>query len=156
MDTPTIIIGLIVLIICILPFLIGSKKARLEAKNNLNRLNEFAKESNGNITQYQSWINTIIGLDQNKKILYFIRKVNGNETKIAIEMNEIKMSLVMITRSSFNSNIETVKLSLESLNKSESKIILEFYDAEFDGLTITGQLQIANEWEKKINDLLLV
>jgi hypothetical protein len=159
MDIATILlIGTGVLIICVLPFVIthnNKKKREKEIKEVISRL---AAKSNSKVDEYDWFNKTIIGIDNLNRKLFFIKKIEDKELQYAIDLSDIQIGRVINShRSVINGNynvIQKLQLGLISKNKDKHETLLEFYNADYDSLTIMEELQLVEKWSKIVNSII--
>jgi hypothetical protein len=158
MDIATILlIGTTVLIICVLPFLITHNKKKKKEKEIKEVISRLAAKSNSKVDEYDWWNKTIIGIDNLNRKLLFIKKIEDKELQYAIDLSDIHMGRVINShRSVINGNynvIQKLQLGLISKNKDKPETLLEFYNADYDSLTIREELQLVEKWSKIVNSI---
>lgn len=160
MDLGTIIITLVFIAIVTVPFVLtGYSKKRM--KNSLfRRLTEMAKNEDCMITQHEFCGDFVIGLDGMANRLFFFKKVENREIANSLNLREYKSCKV------FNSNrtvgekkeklyvVDKLELSFYPVEKGKPEISIEIYNDEYDSLTLTGELQLIEKWEKLLNERL--
>lgn len=115
-------------------------------------LKEFAAECSTEIADYDAWENTLIGMGSNEEnILFFIRSTPGGETREKINLTEVSGCRISKSESHVNKKKEDVSLveriSLNfSFHDHRPELILEFYNNDYDCLTLRGELQLAQKW----------
>lgn len=161
MDFGTTIVGVIVLLICIIPFVVLNKNNRNRKKLVADRLSQLAERSNCSISQYDIWNNSAVGIDDTTHQAFFTRKINDSETAHQINLLEVQKCRVMNTGKAVNRAegnqkvIEKLELVLTYRDKDKRETVLEFYNRDFDSLTLTGELQLTEKWGKIFNDTVL-
>ena len=160
METTVVTLAVIVLVITSLIIFIKKRNKRKE-KEIFSTLQQFANTHNGIISTYNHWDKTMIGLDYREmKILFFIRKVGDKELREAINLAEVKdCRLLKVERSLTNNGssvhvIDEIKLVFSFINTRKSDISLEFYNNEYDHLTLAGELQLAQKWSEIVRGIL--
>jgi len=146
------IIGIIILLACFLPLILVYIFRKRNEKALLRNLFDIAKGKNCSINQWDLWSNTAIGLDEEKHILFFIRNTNDNLTQ-EINLSNVTKCKVVSINSSYSEKGEKdavgkLELALFSNDKMKSEIRLEFYNTKHDNLTLNGELQLVEKWEK--------
>lgn len=138
--------------------LIRLRKKRREQKI-LAPLHAYAAENNTEIGSYDRWDKTLIGIDTNEPgTLFFIRNIPGRIMREQIQLSEVLNCRLYKTgrRVKFNKEIvnvmDRIELCFIFFNKRE--ISLEFYNADYDLLTLSGELQMAQKWSGKINGII--
>ncbi|MFH0757475.1 MAG: hypothetical protein V2B15_09325 [Bacteroidota bacterium] len=128
-------------------------------KRTLAPLLAFARENNATISHFDTWDKTLIGIDHGEKSkLFFIRCTPGREIRQLIDVSSV--SACRMTK-----NERKVKIDKESVNvielielvfsfyNHEPDLALEFYNNDYDLLTLTGELQLAQKWTGLIRDI---
>ena len=155
MDTGFAVMGIILLLLCVLPFIIIRKNRQKRDKKYKETISSLARESNNQIDLYDGWKSTIIGLDSLNRKLFFLRKVGDKDVHIVVDLADIHGSKVLNTRWSLkgesNGMTQKLELGLTPREKSKPIIRLEFFNADCDGLTMMDELLIAEKWSALIN-----
>lgn len=161
MNTSVIFVWIIVIVVFtgLIVFLRFRNKKSKEKK--LSPLFNFARENNCEISMYDRWDKTLIGLDNsvNNK-LFFIRKVADKEVKKIVNLSEIKNCHITKTTRTASFNRENVivtdkiELVLTPVEKSKSDVVLEFYNTDYDSLNLSGELQLTEKWVETLNKLI--
>ncbi|NMD01342.1 MAG: hypothetical protein GYA62_16695 [Bacteroidales bacterium] len=120
-------------------------------------LKTFAKEYQGNISDYELYNNLIIGIDRKNSFIFFIN--TRNNTQYAINLSILsKLKINHVTRKIDNK--KTVELITDFVglvaipkNKEKPEVILEFYNSNY-GIQLGNELIMAEKWEKIINNQL--
>jgi len=154
MDLGTTITGLIILIIGILPFLIMAISKSNRKKKLLQSLNELAQQQNTTIAEYDIWSNSIIGISANKHFIFAIRHVNNEVKTYQVNLLETINCRVINEGRSVSSFIVTdkIEIAFTAKEKQKAEIIIELYNNEYDCLTISHELQLAEKWCKIAKD----
>lgn len=133
------------------------KKIRSEAEISL--LNTFALEHNSTISVHDIWDRVHIGMDnQATHQLFFIRSTPGHEAREAIDLAAVKNCRLDRRVRSYSGSkdkvgiIEKIDLVLSFMEAGKPALRLEFYNNDYDALTLTGELQLAMKWEGIVND----
>ena len=154
MDLGTTITGLIILIIGILPFLIMAISKSNRKKKLLQSLNKLAQQQNTTIAEYDIWSNSIIGISTNKHFIFAIRHVNNEVKTYQVNLLETINCRVINEGRSVSSFIVTdkIEIAFTAKEKQKAEIIIELYNNEYDCLTISHELQLAEKWCKIAKD----
>lgn len=130
----------------------NKKKREKEIKEKVSGL---AAKSNSKVDEYDRWNKTIIGIDKLSQKLFFIKKIKDKEIQCEIALSGIQMARVINSqRSALNGNYSVVQklhLGLISKEKDKPETLLEFYNADYDSLTIMEELQLVEKWSKIVN-----
>lgn len=161
MDLGTAIITAILVALTVVPIAI-MRRNRLKKESGMKQaLRQLASRQNGEISQHEFCGDYVIGIDTKNKYIFFYKKNKENELAQFVDLAEVQSCRVeKITRSvkkgNGDGNIEyTDRLELHFLPKAANNAItkLELYSEQINR-QLTGELQMANDWSKRINDLL--
>ena len=159
MDTATTITAIIIILICIIPFILINRHSRNKEKPFLEALSGLAQKNNYTVSQHDIWSNTAIGIDEAANIVFFTKKVKDIQMGQQLALAEIKKCRVMITNSIASNKedsnfkeVDTLCLAFTHKEKSNEEIVLEFYNADINRSGLTGELQLAERWCKIAND----
>lgn len=159
MDSGTIIIGVIALAICILPFIALSRSRKKTEQQRLSALQNFAARQNCQLSEYEFCGNLSIGLDMVNKCVFALRKTEGGEISQYINLHGVQQCKAIQTSRNLNSKegeykvIDRIDLSFVPVAKNEPDTLLEIFNAQ-ENLQMVGELQLADRWEKRISNLL--
>jgi hypothetical protein len=158
MDLGTIITTLVFIAIVTVPFLLTGYSKKRKRNNLFRRLTEMAEDENCIITQHEFCGNFVIGLDGMAGRLFFFKKVENLEIAKSVNLREFKSCrfinsnrTVNDKKSSYNV-VDKLELCFYPNDKSKPDISVELYNDEYDSLTLTGELQLAEKWEKLLNE----
>lgn len=158
MDTSSIIIGVITLIICAIPFVRVSRGNKKRRNKNLKSLKDWTIENNLKLDKIESHSDFILGLDSNEKTFVFFKESNENSIeKIPLsnvtQVNLVKETTVSNDAKGLNSRIAKVSLEFSLKLSSSSSVQVELFDLEKNH-QLSGEIQLGQEWAKHINSIL--
>lgn len=157
MDLGTAIVGLIVVLICVIPFVIFSIKRKRKEKRIIQSLNNIASEDGSTISQYEIWNDNIIGIDDNSTCIYAVCKLKEHVQVTAIHLSGIQRCRISkVSRNVFTNGvnatvIEKLELVFENKDNNKPNQTIEFYNVENNKSTLMGELQLIEKWYVKIN-----
>lgn len=150
MDIPNLIMGIALFSAILLPILLINKKVLEKRKKNIAKLNAFAQLDNNKISELDSWTdNSIIGINEDKTKLYFVRNTEIYDEKIAIELKNIKHCAIVKNYKANSKNIDKLELEIE-LYSSNTKVYLEFFKADEKNFMMGEEMRLAKKWSEKI------
>lgn len=155
MDSGTIIISLILVVLAVLPFIFTGKKFRRQKKQLVKTLNGLAEQNQVKLSNYEAGGSFGIGLDQNEGRLFFARFIGEEITSQSVllaEMNRCKLKTGNRLLDDGEKIIDRVELVLSPSSSGQPDVVLEMYNSEYDTLTIRGELQTATRWEQIISE----
>jgi len=160
MNLGIIIITLVFLAIITVPFVLTGYSKKRKKTLLFRRLTEMAENEKSTLVQHEFCGDFAIGLDEMANHLFFCKKVENLKIEKSIDLRDYKSCKV------FNSNrtisgkskndkqyvLDKLELVLYPLKNETSEISLEIYNDEYDSLTLTGELELAQKWEKLLNE----
>jgi hypothetical protein len=151
MDTQSIIIGAVILALCILPLAAGHISKKKKDNKIINALREFASLHSCGISVYDIWLNSIIGADENRRAVFFIKAQEGRtETMQHLWLEDVLECRVQVRRN--GTAIEKIDLVIS--RKDTTEVRLEFYNVK-TSIQLGDELQLAHKWETFIRQGIL-
>lgn len=160
MSLGLIITGVLCLLLLAIIAVSTSKSKKKKQVRFLDPLNRLANSANCKISNYDIWNDSVIGIDDVKNVVFAIRKTNGTEEKISIDLSEIfRCRVAEISRVSGpkEGNIKVfdrIDLVFANKEKSKSDQVIVIYSSNTDRLTLAGELQLAQKWCMLVNNKL--
>ncbi len=154
LNSITIITVLVLLAFCILPIVIMNQKRKKKASESLQLLKNLAEENQCTITEHELFNQIIIGIDKNAHQLFFVRTIEGKKSQQKIYLSDVKRCRMEETGRTVDSIhvIEKIDLAFAPLASNQKEITLNIYSADYDNLTLSGEIQFAEKWAKLVND----
>ncbi len=158
MDSGSIIAGAILLLICLFPFIITYYIRTKKSSHLLKILNEHAKNQNCKLSQHEFCGDFILGVDESRKWIFFLKQKKENIIFQNVNLEEIQACRTeKKLKNGKNVNgqfsiIDRVELHFIPSNKSKRETIFELYEEETN-TQLSGELQFVDKWSKRINDL---
>ena len=149
MDSTSLTIGIILLIVCVLPFILFSVINSKKRKKRIQNLIQKAKENNATIQEKDDWNQSIIGIDKTNKMLFFSKKSEEIDKFISINISELLKCRIEKTENKHN---VLEKLELELTFASRPTIVLEFFNKDETRL-ILNELEIIQKWQTLLNKI---
>jgi ABC-type glycerol-3-phosphate transport system permease component len=152
MKSGMIIMAGMVVLIFVLPSIWMYVKSLKNEKRFKNKLFNLATRSSCEISQFDFWKSTAIGIDKNRHRIFYVRDLKSEELKKEVDLSEIQKCRVLNSSRSLhakNGNYTAIdKLELIFINKDKNKpeIGLEFYSIAHDSLAIAGEVQLVEKW----------
>lgn len=153
MDLGTVVTAAIMLAVCVLPFVLMNRKKQKRMKHLKQTFNDFAKENNQSIGEFDICGEIMIGLDATASTLLFIKENNISDLRVNVEIKNI--AHISIEKINFEESSNFVKIALSiQLKGNNSKLIeLILFDTT-NRMQLDGELQLAEKWHKKIQEML--
>jgi hypothetical protein len=135
---------------------------RNRGKKAFSVLQNFANGINSNISSFDSWDKTLIGIDNGEiNKLFFLRTISNKEYREVINLSEVMSCRLVLDQRTVQYNkekvnaIDKIDLVFSFVNTHKQDVKLEFYNADYDQLTLTGELQLAQKWSGIVKSILV-
>ena len=157
MDLGVTLTGVIIVLLCIIPFVVMSQNSKRKKQQKLQNLFDFAAKNEGNITQHDLWHKSSIGLDETNNTIFFIRILQDKEITQVVKLGDMQKCQLINTGRTLNEQespikvIDKLELAFTPRDKQQTTIVLEFFKVDSDSLTLTGELQLAEKWANLAN-----
>jgi hypothetical protein len=157
-DKGTILTAIFFLLLFSIPFILLHISRRKREKQNLQLLTLQARKNNLQVSTFNTWGNTSIGMDEKANVVFFTKKTADGETGQQVVLHETekcRVSNIKRTQSHDDGNYtltEKLELVCEPADKKKAETAFAFYDMAYDGAILTGELQQAEKWCSIIND----
>lgn len=157
MDSGTALVGGILILICILPFVLMNMSGKKKKRQFLQLLFDLATKNNCKISQHDHWNHTAIGIDETADTIFFIKKLKEDVTSRQVNLAEVQKCRVVNTHNVASGKgggapvIEKIELAFAYRDKGRAETTLEFYNDETDSF-LSGELQQAEKWLKVANE----
>lgn len=137
-------------------------RSRNKEKITSSALLNFAKENNCTISSYDHWDKILIGID-NQEInkLFFIRTIPDKEHRAAINLSEVMSCRLVKTERTVRYDkekvnvIDKIELVFSFVDTHKPDVALEFYNTDYNQLTLSGELQLAQKWSGIVKSVLV-
>jgi hypothetical protein len=160
MESGTVIITIIFILIVSLPFILISGGTNRKRRKMLQQLEEMASGSNSKISEHEFCSDFVIGLDKNSNHLFYYKHNDNRVVSQHFCLDDYKNCKTI----SYSHNFKNKKEQYNVMDKMElcfypylkemGEKSLDLYDDSFDRLNLTGELQFAEKWEKLLNERL--
>lgn len=154
MELGTTIIAILIIFICIIPFVLMSLKNRKIEKELTNQLILFVDKNKGTLTKKEVLTNLAIGLDEKKEALFLVKKTIKDMVYQSVNLAEIKNSSVIKNRKSDSRStiIETIELAFFNFDSNKPEVYLGLYAISENNLNVVHEFELANKWSALINN----
>lgn len=151
MDKETLIIAAILLAISVLPFVLVARNRKRREKQLLFELKTMAQCYEGKIDQHEICGNMILGLDLDKKYVFYLKKgKESDKVKFVPLENFWKCELTKLTNSESHS-ISIMELKFSPKSNKENEVNIELYN-EKESFQLGEELMFAQSWSKLLNE----
>ena len=149
-------IGLASVALCAMPFVVTSRSRKTKEKQMMTSLNDVASKHNCKITEHEIFGHYAIGVDAQKKFVFFISKNGDVLNQQYADLSTIKTSEIANIGKSYSRKekiTERLLLKLFSKKANEPDTVFKFYNAEVN-YQLSGEFQSIEKWNKVIKNLL--
>lgn len=154
----TAIVSAILVAAILIPFLSMRIAIKKHEKEVLKELSELAETQQTKIAQFEVLKDIAIGMDESKSKLFFIHKNEHLANKEIIDLMiydvyQIEKDVhVLRNDGEERTIIDKVSLLFKSTKTKIGSIKLDLFDADYDSLTLAGELQLAEKWKLILNN----
>lgn len=155
MDLTTIIIAIIGLSIFIVPVILDQRSKKKRSKGIEQEFLHSAKNQSLKITYYDVWRNsTAIGINKTSGKIFFLKKEDGNDQKVLIDLAQVKKCSISKTSRGRKNSTDQISLifTFSKSDKPEQRLV--FYRKDQDQ-TMQNEIELAEKWLSIINLKLL-
>ena len=158
MDFGLIIITIIILALCIVPFIIMSQNSKKKEKQLLQSLFDLAGKFNYTISPFDLWNNAAIGSDEGMNMIFFTKKNKIMEAHEHILLEDVQRCRIINSNRSVSKQggygqvIDKLELAFTYHDRTKPETILNIFDVDGDSLTVTKELYMAEKWNRLINE----
>lgn len=156
MNLTIVLTGLLVLTFLLLPFFLTHFSRVKKESQLISELQQFASQHQSNITEYETGNDFAVGLDEQKNQLFFVKHNKSERDQQHVDINQYrrckvsKQSRPLGGKSNNGMITETLHLDFYADNANAKNKSLRLYDERVN-LHLSGELQLAERWAKKIN-----
>jgi len=142
MDIATIIIGVAIAALCVLPFWLSGNARKRREKNLTNALNEMAQQKSTTICSSEICGNNAIGIDGGGRWLFYARCKGG--LRECVDLENVRTCSIV-------DKSDTIGLNFTVDGKPD--VYFEFYNSNVEA-TSDDELRLAERWRKIVVDRL--
>lgn len=151
MISTTVFYWVIIVLSAVVIFVFLTTRKKKKRKSIYTGIQSFAKIHNSVISLHDHWNEITIGLDENNFRLFYIQNLAERKIEKVIdlaEVNNVKLQKSSHPSAANQSLIANERIYLEFFfyDKQIKNEILEFYNIEYDSLTLRSELQLAEKW----------
>ena len=157
MDIGTIVIAVVITGICVLPFALIYYSGKRKKNTLLSILRNLASKNNANITKYDIWKSSGIGIDEGNNHLFFFRQNKENISELELDLARVKKCRVekngRNVKSGANGFSVLDRVDLVFENGTGKISAFPIYISNSD-MQLVDELEIVQKWEKLVNERL--
>ena len=157
MDVQSAIIALSLILISVAPFYFMIKNNKKKANQFIQTLQDMAGKNNLSIAQHDVWNHAAIGTDPQMEMVFFNKRTKEGVTQQQIQLDDIQRTRVVNSSRSVTTNngrfnvTDKIELAFSSHDRTKPEILLNFFDVNTDGLSVTKELRMAEKWSELVN-----
>lgn len=154
MDTTTIVIGVIIILCAALPIILTNYFRRRRERMALQGILDLAEKSGEELDAYEIGMVFSIGMDKSLRHLYFL---HIGEPALQVQLSKVKHSTILnkshdVKTAEGNHNvIDLIGIQIVLKDETQQPIVLEFFNAEKDSISIDNESRVAEHWSRLIN-----
>src|SRR5690554_203451 len=154
MDKGSIYIGAILIALCIIP-LIYFWWSRKKKENLIKeRISQYAKEHNCELTKIDITANMAIGIDESKKHVFFYKKEKDKEVNQFVDLSTVLSCIVDKSMyAAASSIVDSLELKFYFKIKTANPITFKFFNRDSNS-QLSDELLLINEWQAYISQIL--
>jgi len=158
MDVGLTIIVVILLAVCIVPFIIMGRNSKKKEKQILQSLHDLARKFNYTLSQFDLWNNAAIGADEGMNMIFFTKKNKAMEANESILLDAVQRCRIINSSRGVSKQgghtqvIDKLELAFTYHDKTKAETILNIFDVDGDSLTVTKELYMAEKWNRLVNE----
>ncbi|MGO4919114.1 hypothetical protein [Maribacter spongiicola] len=149
-------IGLASVVICAMPFVITNRNRKTKEKQMMTSLRDVASKHNCTISEFEFFGHYAIGIDAQKKFIFFISKNGEVLNQQYADLSKIKTAEIGNIDKSYARKekiTDRLILTLFSKHGNEPDTVFEFYNVDVN-YQLSGEFQSIEKWNKVIKNLL--
>ncbi|MDO6518859.1 hypothetical protein [Zobellia uliginosa] len=158
LDLGTSLVGAISVLVCVIPFVLVTRSVKKKEKAMLRSLSDFAEQENCKIHQHEYLGDFIIGMDTNKKVVFFYKEERDASEKLSVDLKDVKSCKASRIGKTFRNKgkveqvIKRIELVFTTSPADSRNVVFELFNSH-NNLQLNGELQTAEKWAKIVNDL---
>ncbi|PZD78524.1 hypothetical protein [Mesonia sp. K7] len=149
MDLGSILIGVIMVLICIAPFMLMMISRKKKEQQMLQNLQSMVTQGQAELSEQEVCGNYAIGIDKTKNSLFFYQKTEEDSKQEKIELSQIDHCQLIHQKTSKKEVIEQLGLSFFPKDKKQTPIHWVFYDMNVN-THLNGELASVKKWHQII------
>ena len=153
MNSITIISLAIIIAACILLIVLMKTIKRKKTQKKFQLLSDFAAKHNSSLSRYEFFDGISIGLDESSNYLFFMKQNADKKSEQYIDLSKIKNCRVNNISRMVNGTvvIDRLELCFSTTVREEPPLLMEFYNSDYDSVTLAGEVQFIEKWAELVN-----
>ncbi|MCK9290593.1 MAG: hypothetical protein WCR58_09405 [Bacteroidales bacterium] len=156
MDLGMTIVVLVIILLCIMPFVIMHYNKVNKKKKMLQSLTKIAQQHNCTISQHEFCSDFVLGIDESRNFVFFFKQTKEESISEFVDLSETRMCQAVKQARNVNSGsssysiIKRVELLFLPISKNKEEARFVLYDEEIDR-QLSEELELVDNWVKRIN-----
>jgi hypothetical protein len=158
MDSGTIITTIVFIAVVALPFILTGLSKKRKKNALLQKISEMAATHNSGISEHEFCSDFVLGFDSQSNQVFYYKKNDNREVAQQLSLTDYKSCKAVTYGHTISENknqyhvTDKLELCFYPFVKEKGEASLDIYNGEFDRLTLTGELQFVEKWEKIMNE----
>lgn len=159
MNLEIMLVGMVILAICIFPFVLMGMSKKKKAKALINALNGFATKHQCNISEHEAGGDYIFGLDVQKKVIFFYKNAHHKISIEKIELAQVKHCSAVTSGSEVKTSdgskklTDKIELVFTMTANDMPEIRWTLFDMQYE-MVLFEEYQFAERWAARVNKLI--
>ncbi len=159
MDHGTLITAIVIITICVAPFILITRFRVRREKKILKELTGLATRNHCRITRHEFGRGFVIGVDEESQYTFFIKKHKEEMKEQYVDLKEVKACRLIEQYHTLKqagntiNTIERLALGFTKTDPNQHEVVFEFYNEE-EKMQLSGELQLLEKWNKIVNGIL--
>lgn len=156
MNTGIVIMGVVLVSICALPFILADLKRRKKANWYVSKLREMAAQNQAAITKYDFCRDFILGIDEKNNQLFYFQFRGDTEMSQHINLKEIAACKVINKSRTIDrvTVVDQLLLNFKPATRNKDEINWMLYSTDYH-TQLDDELQLSAKWATLINKQLV-
>jgi hypothetical protein len=156
MNSITIISIAIAIAACIALIVLVKTIKRKKTQKKFHALSDYAAKHDCKISKHEFFDGISIGLDETSNYLFFMKQHYDKKTEQHIDLSKIQNCRVNNISRMVNGVVAIDKLELcfSPSAKDVPQLIMEFYNSDYDSVTLAGEVQFIEKWAEIVQNKL--
>lgn len=156
MNSGNTLVTVIILVVCMIPFVSMYYNRIKKQKKKLQALKGIAQQQNCDISQYEFCGDFVFGIDETKDFVFFYKQKKEEIISQFVDLSKVQICQAIKQTKALQSNTGSrmvtalVQLSFSPMGKDGGDIKFELYDDDVN-MQLSGELPFVDKWSKQIN-----
>ena len=153
MKTSELVIAVLITVLSIFPFVWFTYLGKRRMSKGKKAINELTKTQNLDFQLKEQWNNSFIGIDEQKKVLFYAKMKSTENESFRIDLNDVKSCKILKDTRDYRREkkieSELQKLDLELELYGKPNVTINLYNID-DNLSEDFEMKRAELWQRNI------